>query len=243
MVDRRSRRLCSDPLIDPLLPTRPRSNHAPAHRRRYAAACMETTECMLRRRATSRRKQRRGLTSRWSLTAAHNQRSLAQRTLIRPDRLTLHRCHSCDARWTCGLHLPDLPPPHNHSLHSARRRSPSPLHSSRLPPPLHTRPPPSVMSLGSASAGGVASKKTPSDFLKSVLGRPVIVKLNSGVSYRGVLACLDGQSDEAHRCTRARGQSDARSGCGEIHKDGKQKRVKSPPSLTVVCRIMFCLIL
>jgi hypothetical protein len=58
-------------------------------------------------------------------------------------------------------------------------------------------------------------KKTPSDFLKQVLGNyflhctiflslsngftyitvigyPVIVKLNSGVSYRGVLACLDG---------------------------------------------------
>lgn len=56
--------------------------------------------------------------------------------------------------------------------------------------------------LGSASAGGAAassgpSKKTPSDFLKSVLGRPVIVKLNSGVSYRGVLACLDGYMNVA----------------------------------------------
>ena len=35
-------------------------------------------------------------------------------------------------------------------------------------------------------------KKSPSDFLKTVLGRPVVVKLNSGVDYRGVLACLDG---------------------------------------------------
>ena len=32
----------------------------------------------------------------------------------------------------------------------------------------------------------------PSAFLKNVLGRPVVVKLNSGVDYRGVLACLDG---------------------------------------------------
>lgn len=38
----------------------------------------------------------------------------------------------------------------------------------------------------------MAEKKTPSDFLKSVLGRPVDVKLNNGVEYRGVLACLDG---------------------------------------------------
>ena len=37
-----------------------------------------------------------------------------------------------------------------------------------------------------------ASKSNPSDFLKTVLGRPVVVKLNSGVDYRGVLACLDG---------------------------------------------------
>jgi len=36
------------------------------------------------------------------------------------------------------------------------------------------------------------SKKTPSDFLKMVLGRPITVKLNSGVEYRGILACLDG---------------------------------------------------
>jgi U6 snRNA-associated Sm-like protein LSm6 len=36
------------------------------------------------------------------------------------------------------------------------------------------------------------NKRSPSDFLKSVLGRPVRVKLNSGIEYRGVLACLDG---------------------------------------------------
>ena len=54
-------------------------------------------------------------------------------------------------------------------------------------------------------------KQTPNDFLKQLLGRPVVVKLNSGVDYRGnkrsncgvcilfilscftgVLACLDG---------------------------------------------------
>lgn len=34
--------------------------------------------------------------------------------------------------------------------------------------------------------------RTPADFLSAVLGRPVVVKLNSGVEYRGVLACLDG---------------------------------------------------
>lgn len=37
-----------------------------------------------------------------------------------------------------------------------------------------------------------ASRRATSDFMKQVLGRPVIVKLNNGIDYRGVLACLDG---------------------------------------------------
>lgn len=40
-------------------------------------------------------------------------------------------------------------------------------------------------------------KKNPTDFLKSVLGKPVIVKLNSGVDYKGILACLDGSMNLA----------------------------------------------
>mmetsp|Transcript_121724 Transcript_121724/g.239069 ORF Transcript_121724/g.239069 Transcript_121724/m.239069 type:complete len:82 (-) Transcript_121724:246-491(-) len=38
----------------------------------------------------------------------------------------------------------------------------------------------------------MASKRAPGDFIKQVLGRPVIVKLNNGTDYRGILACLDG---------------------------------------------------
>ncbi|KAK9835447.1 hypothetical protein WJX74_000183 [Apatococcus lobatus] len=37
-----------------------------------------------------------------------------------------------------------------------------------------------------------ASARTPADFLKSIKGKPVVVKLNFGVDYRGILACLDG---------------------------------------------------
>mmetsp|Transcript_35742 Transcript_35742/g.78011 ORF Transcript_35742/g.78011 Transcript_35742/m.78011 type:complete len:96 (+) Transcript_35742:32-319(+) len=45
---------------------------------------------------------------------------------------------------------------------------------------------------GGEGAGGMETSKTPADFLKSIRGRPVVVKLNSGVDYRGILACLDG---------------------------------------------------
>jgi hypothetical protein len=39
-----------------------------------------------------------------------------------------------------------------------------------------------------AEAGVVVGEaKTPSDFLKSIRGKPVIVKLNSGVDYRGMM--------------------------------------------------------
>ena len=38
--------------------------------------------------------------------------------------------------------------------------------------------------------GGVTNSapKTPAEFLKSIKGRPVVVKLNSGVDYRGTEA-------------------------------------------------------
>jgi U6 snRNA-associated Sm-like protein LSm6 len=36
------------------------------------------------------------------------------------------------------------------------------------------------------------ASKNPREFLQSVLGKPVQVLLNSGVTYRGILACLDG---------------------------------------------------
>merc|ERR1712066_91712 len=35
-------------------------------------------------------------------------------------------------------------------------------------------------------------KYSPQDFVKGIIGRPVVVKLNSGVDYRGILAKLDG---------------------------------------------------
>jgi U6 snRNA-associated Sm-like protein LSm6 len=43
-----------------------------------------------------------------------------------------------------------------------------------------------------SSDGMQARGHTPADFLKAVLGRPVVVKLNNATEYRGVLACLDG---------------------------------------------------
>ncbi|KAK9947294.1 hypothetical protein M0R45_002925 [Rubus argutus] len=45
---------------------------------------------------------------------------------------------------------------------------------------------------GGGAERGLGTTKTPADFLKSIRGRPVVVKLNSGVDYRGILACLDG---------------------------------------------------
>jgi len=49
----------------------------------------------------------------------------------------------------------------------------------------------------SSSAAGAPAKRDPTAFLKSVLGKPVQVRLNSGVDYRGILACLDGHMNIA----------------------------------------------
>ncbi|KAJ2000721.1 U4/U6-U5 snRNP complex subunit lsm6, partial [Coemansia thaxteri] len=35
-------------------------------------------------------------------------------------------------------------------------------------------------------------RKSPTDFLNHIQGRRVFVRLNSGIDYKGVLACLDG---------------------------------------------------
>ncbi|KAK4842220.1 hypothetical protein QYF36_017891 [Acer negundo] len=49
-----------------------------------------------------------------------------------------------------------------------------------------------IIKMSGGGEKGSATTKTPADFLKSIRGRPVVVKLNSGVDYRGILACLDG---------------------------------------------------
>ena len=46
--------------------------------------------------------------------------------------------------------------------------------------------------LDSSAKTGVVAKKNPSDFLRQVIGKPIVVQSNSGVRYRGILACLDG---------------------------------------------------
>ncbi|CAD6186283.1 unnamed protein product [Caenorhabditis auriculariae] len=38
----------------------------------------------------------------------------------------------------------------------------------------------------------MSKRQNPAEFLKQIIGKPVVVKLNSGVDYRGILACLDG---------------------------------------------------
>ncbi|KAG7095043.1 U4/U6-U5 snRNP complex subunit lsm6 [Marasmius oreades] len=50
------------------------------------------------------------------------------------------------------------------------------------PPPENSTPPPPPQS----------HTGSPTDFLKGVVGKRVIVRLNSGVDYRGILSCLDG---------------------------------------------------
>ena len=49
-----------------------------------------------------------------------------------------------------------------------------------------------VQQVGHVETSAPKKSKTPSDFLKSILGRPIRVKLNSGIEYRGVLGSLDG---------------------------------------------------
>ncbi|KAF9010952.1 Sm-like ribonucleoprotein [Hymenopellis radicata] len=55
------------------------------------------------------------------------------------------------------------------------------------PPPAEPSPPPAA-----APAPPPVHTGSPTDFLKGVVGKRVIVRLTSGVDYRGILSCLDG---------------------------------------------------
>lgn len=55
------------------------------------------------------------------------------------------------------------------------------------------------MSASPDAAGAAPAEETnggavgsPSEFLKAIVGKPVVIRLNSGVDYKGVLNALDG---------------------------------------------------
>ena len=52
-------------------------------------------------------------------------------------------------------------------------------------PPRDPLPPPPLQMADNGESSTVPGSKTPADFLKSIKGKPVVVKLNSGVDYRG----------------------------------------------------------
>ncbi|XRA96872.1 U6 snRNA-associated Sm-like protein LSm6 [Pycnococcus provasolii] len=53
------------------------------------------------------------------------------------------------------------------------------------------------MSAAAAPSSAQQSKSTPSDFLRTIRGRPVTVRLTTGVDYRGVLVQIDGYMNVA----------------------------------------------
>ncbi|KAL1748233.1 hypothetical protein HDZ31DRAFT_29982 [Schizophyllum fasciatum] len=52
--------------------------------------------------------------------------------------------------------------------------------------------PPSPPKDAASPPAAAPTTGSPTDFLKGVVGKRVIVRLISGVDYRGVLSCLDG---------------------------------------------------
>jgi U6 snRNA-associated Sm-like protein LSm6 len=64
------------------------------------------------------------------------------------------------------------------------------------------------------------SPKSPSGFLKEQIGRAVVVKLNHGVEYRGILACVDGYLNAAMEQTEEYQDGVLRAKLGECFVDG-----------------------
>eukprot|EP00894_Picocystis_sp_ML_P001452 jgi/Pico_ML_1/51969/g2755.t1 len=61
-------------------------------------------------------------------------------------------------------------------------------------------------------AGGT---RTPSDFLRGIRGKRVIVRLHNGTDYVGVLACLDGYMNVAMEQTQEYVQGQLKSNYGD----------------------------
>lgn len=90
-------------------------------------------------------------------------------------------------------------------------------------------------------------KQTPSDFLKQIIGRPVVVKLNSGVDYRGELAASPGQrcsgsctARPGRRAGTARGGSSSGESGGEEGNGGFTDQKYSSKSLQPLAAAVDC---
>ena len=109
-----------------------------------------------------------------------------------------------------------------------------------------------------------SSTNNPSEFLKTILGRPVVVKLNSGVDYRGVriiklpqntfnrkrsahaflslsgvLACLDGYMNIAMEQTEEYVNGQLKAKYGDTFIRGNNGVFCSPSLITLPARIVF----
>ncbi|KAJ1821452.1 U4/U6-U5 snRNP complex subunit lsm6 [Coemansia sp. RSA 2599] len=60
------------------------------------------------------------------------------------------------------------------------------------------------------------AKKSPTDFLNLILGQRVFVRLNSGIDYKGVLACLDGYMNIAMEQTEEYVEGELRNRYGDV---------------------------
>ena len=77
--------------------------------------------------------------------------------------------------------------------------------------------------------------KKPEEYLKKIVGKPVVVKLNSGLEYKGVLSSLDGylnvameQAEEWQNGKKIKSYGDCfiRGNNGKIIKKFKKKKKK-----------------
>ena len=113
-----------------------------------------------------------------------------------------------------------------------------------------------------------AERKGPADFLKTIIGRPVVVKLNSGVDYRGdhgalcrprsfqrhlsprlikkrvwfagVLACLDGYMNIAMEQTEEYVNGQLKAKYGDTFIRGNNGMPMRPPFLCTGCPLTLC---
>ncbi|ULU09689.1 hypothetical protein L5515_000319 [Caenorhabditis briggsae] len=81
-------------------------------------------------------------------------------------------------------------------------------------------------------------RQNPAEFLKKVIGKPVVVKLNSGVDYRGILACLDGYMNIALEQTEEYSNGQLQNKYGDAFIRGNNVLYISTSTKSLLMRIM-----
>ena len=90
-------------------------------------------------------------------------------------------------------------------------------------------------SSAAAPAPAAIEKRAPGDFVRSLVGRPVGVRLSDGTEYRGILVCLDGFMNVAMEQAEEYSEGSLKNKLGDCFIRGNNGAQRGAPRAAVPC--------